>query len=66
MRIRCLFWNINEGKGTRLRPSLTRLVNRGLDLIVLAECPEDAGELESILNAGEVNSCIRSQPLRQE
>ena len=47
-----LFWNIRKALGTRFYESLERLTQRGVDVFLFAEPPDDDAKLLAALNGG--------------
>jgi len=50
MRVKFLFWNIRQSRGSRIAASLTRLAERDIDVFLFAECA-DPNPVSVALNA---------------
>lgn len=55
MRVKFLFWNIRQARGSRLAACLTRLAGQDTDVFLFAECPADPTPILAALNGQTVN-----------
>src|SRR5438067_2332721 len=56
MRVKFLFWNIRQARGSRLLACLTRLAGQDTDVFLFAECPADPTSVLTALNGQTANS----------
>ncbi len=50
MRVKFLFWNVRQARGTRIRDCFSRLANTEIDVFMFAESPPDPAVVMTALN----------------